>query len=37
VDAGLLEVFHDCADEHPLAVAHCVHVQLDGVSQVLVD
>jgi hypothetical protein len=37
MDSSLLEVLHDCSDEDLFAIAHSVDVQLDGVSQVLVN
>ena len=37
VHAGLLDVLHDAADDHALAVAHGVDVDLDRVVQELVD
>ena len=37
VDAGLLDVLHDAADEHPRAVGDRVDVDLDRVLQELVD
>ena len=37
VNAGLLDVLHDAADDGLLAVAHAVDVDLDGVLQELVD
>ena len=37
VDARLLHVLHDPADDHPLAVGDGVHVDLEGVLEELVD
>ena len=37
VDARLLQMLHDGAHEHALAVAHRVDVELGGVPEVLVD
>ena len=37
VDAGLLDVLHDAAHHHALAVGDGVHVDLEGVLEELVD
>ena len=37
MDAGLLDVLHDAADEDVLAVGERVDVDLDGVGEVAVD
>src|SRR2546422_2253566 len=37
MDAGLFDVLHDAADDYPLSVGEGVHVDLDGVFQVVVD
>jgi hypothetical protein len=37
VDARLLDVLHDAADDDARAVADCVDVHLEGVLQELVD
>ena len=37
VDPGLLDVLHDAADHHGLAVAHCVHVNFESVFQKAID
>ena len=37
MDAGLLDVLHDAGDEHVLAVAERVDVDLDRVRQVAVE
>jgi hypothetical protein len=33
VDAGFLDVLHDAGDEHVLAVAEAIDVDLDGAER----
>ena len=37
MDAGLLDMLHDAGDIDRLAVGDAVHVDLDGVVQIVVD
>ena len=37
MNTGLLDMFHDAGDEHVLAVAQAVHIDLDGIGQIAVD
>jgi hypothetical protein len=37
MDAGLLNVLHDAANDHIFAVGECVHVNLDRVFEEVID